>query len=127
MWTVNVCMGGRYMAFVFGSLVILLISVFVIQRLGIKNPYSKGISIAIALSILAVVSLAQNYTQSLIPEANDGIGISNKMAYWIIGEDGWSQEMFKNMFEQSVYISLLLISSYPIVLIIESKFGRKIA
>ena len=47
------------MAFVFGSLVILIIAVLVIQRLGIKNPYSKGISIAIAISILAVVSLAQ--------------------------------------------------------------------
>ncbi|WP_342430326.1 hypothetical protein [Neobacillus sp. FSL H8-0543] len=113
--------------FVFGSLIILIISILVIHRLGIKNPFSKGISIAIALSILATISLAQNYTQSLIPEANDGIGISNKMAYWIIGEDGWSQEMFKNMFEQSVYISLLLIAAYPIVLIIESKFDRKAA
>jgi low affinity Fe/Cu permease len=115
------------MAFVFGSLVILIISVLVIRRFGIINPFSKGIGIAIAISILAVVSLAQNYTQSLIPEANDGLGISNKMAYWIIGEEGWSQEMFKNMFEQSVYISLLLIAAYPIVLIIESKFNRKVA
>ncbi|WP_449536450.1 hypothetical protein [Ferdinandcohnia sp. Marseille-Q9671] len=115
------------MTFVFGSLVMLIIAVIVFQRLGIKNPFSKGISMAIALSILAVISLAQNYTQSLIPEANDGIGISNHMAYWIIGEDRWSQEMFKAMFEQSVYFSLLLIAAYPIVLILESKFGRKVA
>jgi hypothetical protein len=115
--------GGRVMAFVFVSVVLLITSVFVIQRFGIKNPFSKGIGLAIALSILAVVSLAQNYTQSLIPEANDGLGISNQLAYWIIGEGSWSQERFKNMFDQSVYITLLLIVAYPIVLIIESKFG----
>ncbi|MBM6617179.1 hypothetical protein JR050_05760 [Bacillus sp. RD4P76] len=79
----------------------------------------------ISLSILATVSLAQNYTQSLIPEANDGIGISNKMAYWIIGEDGWSQEMFKTIFEQSIFISIILIAAYPIVLTIEAKLSRK--
>jgi hypothetical protein len=115
------------MAFVFVSFVLLITSVFVIQRFGIKNPFSRGLGLAIALSILAVVSLAQNYTQSLIPEANDGLGISNQLAYWIIGEDGWSQDRFKNMFDQSVYITLLLIVAYPIVLIIESKFGGKAA
>ncbi|MBT2636651.1 hypothetical protein J7E37_01780 [Bacillus sp. ISL-39] len=83
--------------------------------------------LAIALSILAAVSLSQNYTQSLISEANDGIGISNKMAYWIIGEDGWSQEMFKYVFELSIHISIILIASYPIVLMLESKLGRKTA
>lgn len=115
------------MAFVLGSLVIFIISVLVIKKFGIKNPFSKGIGMAIAISILAVVNLAQNYTQSLIPQANDGLGISNKMAYWIIGEEGWSQEIFKNTFDQSVYISILLIAAYPIVLIIESKFGRKVS
>jgi hypothetical protein len=111
------------MAFVFVSFVLLTIFVFVTQWFGINNPFSKGMGLAIALSILAVVSLAQNYTQSLIPEANDGLGISNQLAYWIIGEGSWSQERFKNMFDQSVYITLLLIVAYPIVLIIESKFG----
>jgi hypothetical protein len=113
------------MGFVIGCLVVIGIFVLIIQKLGIKNPLSKGIGIAIAVSILSVVSLAQNYTVSLIPEANDGIGISNKMAYWIIGEGSWSQEMFKNMFELSLYISLFLIVVYPIVVVIEIKFGRK--
>lgn len=115
------------MEFIFGCLVVLIIAVLVIRRLGIKNPYSKGICIAFAFSILAVVSLAQNYTQSLIPNANDGISVSNSLAYWIIGEDGWSQEMFKNMFEQSIYISLILIAAYPIVLVFESKLGKRTA
>jgi hypothetical protein len=115
------------MFFIFGCLVSVTIFVIAIQRIGIKYPFSKGIGLAIALSILAVVSLAQNYTQSQIPEANDGISISNKMAYWIIGEDGWSQEMFKYTFEQSIHLSLILIAAYPIVLILEAKLGKTAA
>jgi ethanolamine transporter EutH len=113
------------MVVIIACLVLLIILVMVFQRLGIKYPYSKGIGIGIALSILAVVSLAQNYTQSLIPEANDGISITNKVAYWIIGKDGWSQEMFKNTFELSTYISLILIGAYPTVLVIESKLDKR--
>lgn len=113
------------MFFIIGCFIALIIFVLAIQRLGIKNPFSKGIGLAIALSFLAAISLAQNYTQSLIPEVNDGIGISNKMAFWIIGEDGWSQEMFKYIYEQSIHISLILIASYPIVLMLESKLGKK--
>lgn len=113
------------MDFLFGCLVVIIIAVYAFRKIGIRNPYSKGMGIAIALSILIVISLAQNYTQSLIPEANDGIGISNQLAYWIIGENGWSQDMFKNMFEKSIYFSLILIVAYPFVLVTESKLERK--
>lgn len=112
------------MLFIFGCLVSVTIFVLSIHRIGMNNPFSKGIGLAFALSILAVVSLAQNYTQSLIPEVNDGISVSNKMAYWIIGQNGWSQEMFKDIFEQSILISLLLIAAYPIVLILEGKMRK---
>lgn len=105
------------MGFLFGCIVF--------RNFEILNPFSKGIGIAIALSILGAGSLGQNYTQSLIPEANDGLGISNAIAYWIIGEDGWSQEMFRNAFELSLYISLILIVIYPIVTVIETKLQRK--
>lgn len=88
-------------------------------------PYSKGIALGTGLSLLAAVCLAQNYTQSLIPEVNDGIGISNQVAYWIIGEDGWTKEMFRKSFEQSVYFTLLLLVAYPLVLIVESKSIKK--
>lgn len=113
------------MFFIYGCIVLLGITVAAIKRYGIPNPYTKGVGLAIAFSLLAAISLAQNYTQSLIPEANDGMGISNQLAYWIIGEDGWSQEMFKKSFERSTYISLLLMAAYPIVLLIESKTRRK--
>jgi hypothetical protein len=107
------------------SLVFVIVSVVLIKRGGIQNPFSKGVALAAALAIVSGVSLAQNYTHSLIPEANDGISISNQVAYWIIGEDGWSQESFKNIYEKSVYLTLLLIAAYPLVLLIESKFPKK--
>jgi hypothetical protein len=66
------------------------------------------------LFLLAAACLAQNYTQSLISEANDGIGISNQVAYWIIGED-------RRTFEQSVYFTLFIFLAYPLVLMVESK------
>ncbi|OYD59843.1 hypothetical protein CGZ90_06215 [Fictibacillus aquaticus] len=80
---------------------------------------------AIALAVLSVLSLSQNYTQSLIPEANDGIGISNILAYWIIGETQWTQEMFKSFYDQSTYLALLLILLYPVVLLAETKLKRR--
>lgn len=113
------------MVFLFGCLVLIVSSILVFRNLKIINPFTKGVGIAIALSILGVASLGQNYTQSLIPEATDGLGISNKIAYWIIGEDGWSQEVFKNMFEISLIVSLILIVTYPIVTVIETKLERK--
>ncbi|MFD2611129.1 hypothetical protein [Paenibacillus gansuensis] len=89
------------------------------------NPYSKGLFLAILLSIVSVITLAQNYTQSLIPEANDGIGISNSLAYWIIGADGWSIDSFRDAYQNSIYVSLLLVAVYPIVLIYESRFKKR--
>ncbi|OCA91501.1 hypothetical protein A8F94_01045 [Bacillus sp. FJAT-27225] len=80
---------------------------------------------AIALSILALVCLAQNYTQSLIPEANDGISISNSFAYAIIGENQWSQSMFKHYFEGSAYLTLFLMVLFPIVLALETRMTKK--
>lgn len=114
------------MIYIFGCLVITICSILIFKNLGIHNAFSKGIGIAIALSVLGTISLSQNYTQSLIPEVNDGIGISNQIAYWIIGEGRWSLEMFQTMFELSLYITLFLIMVYPIVLVTESKLVKKL-
>lgn len=118
--------GGVKMFFMLISLAFIVISIFTIRRVGISNPYSKGFALAIVLSIVAVVCLAQNYTQSLISEANDGIGISNQVAYSIIGEDGWSQNKFRDIFEKSIYFTLILIVAYPVVLIVESNLKKKV-
>ncbi|ALC92787.1 hypothetical protein AM500_12665 [Bacillus sp. FJAT-18017] len=102
-------------------------SVIVFKHSGVANPFSKGVGIAIAISLIAAVCLAQNYSYSLIPGIEDGIAISNLVSYWIIGEDGWSQGLFRQWFEGFTIISLLFIIAYPIVLTVESRIGRKIA
>ncbi|WP_231505601.1 hypothetical protein [Bacillus sp. EB01] len=112
---------------ILGSVAFLIISVIVFKHSGVTNPFSKGVGIAIGISLLAAVCLAQNYSHSLVPGIEDGIAISNMVSYWIIGEDGWSKVLFKQWFEGFTIISLLFIISYPIVLTFESRMGRKIA
>lgn len=113
------------MIYLLGCLLFIAGSTAVLRRSNVLYAYSKGIGLAIALSLLANICLAQNYTQSLIPEANDGIGISNQIAYWIIGDDRWTHELFKNSFEQSVYFTFLLMVVYLLVLVMESTTRRK--
>ncbi|MFB9329453.1 hypothetical protein ACFFSY_26240 [Paenibacillus aurantiacus] len=109
---------------VYWTVSLFIISGFILglRRAGVGNPFSKGIALAAGLALLAVACLAQNYTQSLIPEANDGIGISNPVAYWIIGEDGWSQSLFAAAFRMSIYWTVALIALYPFVAVAEARF-----
>ena len=109
------------MLYLLVCLIFVIISIYMFRTVRISNPYAKGVSLAIVLSIVAVICLAQNYTQSIIIEANDGIGVSNQVAYSIIGDDNWSQDKFRKAFEKSIYITLVLIVAYPIALVAESK------
>ena len=61
----------------------------VIQK---KLNLSTALLPFVLFSILVNVALSQNYTHSLIAEANDGIGISNFLAYFLIGEDRWTKD-----------------------------------
>jgi len=115
--------GGVKMLYLFLCLIVVIASIFLLRRAGVSNPYSKGFVLAILLSIVAVICLAQNYTQSLIPEANDGIGVSNQVAYWIVGEDGWSIESFRHLFMNSIYFTLVIVLSYPLVVAVEKKLS----
>ena len=96
-----------------------------LRRAGVARAYSKTALLAIALSLAAAVSLGQNYTASLIPGVNDGIGISNRFAYWIIGEGQWSVGRFRTMFEWSIAAVLLLIAAYPLVAAAEARLARQ--
>jgi hypothetical protein len=112
------------MLFLMTCFLFVAVSMLLFKKAGTANPFSKGIAMAIALSIVALVCLAQNYSESLIPEASDGIGISNPLAYWIIGEGNWSVELFRARFEQSIFVSLSLIILYPLAVLAESRFAR---
>jgi len=113
------------MLFMLIGLIFVLAAILVWRKSGVRHPYSKGVLLAILITVTAAVCLAQNYTASLIPEANDGIGISNEPARWIIGEDGWSRESFKAWFENAMYLALLLIAAYPAVLALEARRERR--
>jgi len=113
------------MLFLAACAIIVTGSMYALRRAGVAHPYSKGVVLAIFLSIAALVCLAQNYTQSLISEASDGVGISNWVAYWVIGEDGWSIGKFRNAFEQSIYCTLVAIVLYPPVLAAEIRLAKK--
>lgn len=70
-------------------------------------------------AIVASVALGQNYTQSLIQEANDGIGISNFLAAMLLPESHWTKEMFLSKFELFLGISIAFIVLYKVTAVIE--------
>lgn len=107
------------------SLVFVLGAVLVWRACGVRRPYSKGVLLAFLIAVVAAVCLAENAVTSLVPEANDGIGISNPVAWWIIGEDGWSRERFRAWFENTVYLALALIAVHPAVLALETRGTKR--
>jgi hypothetical protein len=90
--------------------------VFISKR---KMEMSQAVIPMIAFAILSSVALGQNYSVSLIPEANDGIGISNFLATFLLPEDGWTKEMFLSKFELYLGISFAIIFLYFILVIVE--------
>jgi hypothetical protein len=101
-------------------LLVLYIGFFLYLGRNKDGKYSTGILPLLLFSIVANVALSQNYTQSLIPEANDGIGISNSLAAFLISEEHWSHELFKTYYLNSTSISIVLIVVYMIFLALEN-------
>ncbi|QRG70735.1 hypothetical protein JNE38_22970 [Brevibacillus choshinensis] len=77
--------------------------------------------VATLFSTLATVCLADNYIQSLIPGLQDGISISNSLAYYLIGEDNWSHATYQAAFEYAVLVSILCLISYIAASILEAR------
>lgn len=96
----------------------ILAGVFIAKK---KMGISQAVLPMIAFSILSSIALGQNYTMSFIPEINDGLGISNFLAAFLLPEDGWTQEVFLSKFELYLGISIVLILLYFILVIIENK------
>ena len=97
--------------------IILIIYNMVVYKKTNRIKLSKSILIALLFSILINIQLAVNY---LIPiEKYDGIGIANKVSYWLIGDEGWSTKLFEDFFYKSTIISFILLFLYLIFLIIE--------
>ena len=84
-----------------------------------KMKMSQAVIPMITFAILSSAALGQNYTASLISEANDGIGISNFLAKFLLPDDYWAKEMFLSRFELYLGISIALILLYFIFVIVE--------
>lgn len=95
----------------------IMVGVFISKRI-IKM--SHAVIPMIAFTTLSSVALGQNYTNSLIPKVNEGIGISNFLATFLLPEDGWTKEMFLSKFELYLGISIALILIYFLIIIVEN-------
>lgn len=85
------------------------------RKYGKEFLLSKSLIPLIFICLISAVCLGVNYVASSVQDLNDGIGIHNFLAYWIIGEDNWSTRLFKNYFNISVYISLFLTFIYAVL------------
>ena len=93
-----------------------------------KITLSQAFIPIIFFTIICTIALGQNYTMSYMqPPINDGIGISNFLAAFILPEDGWSYEMFKLYFTSYLWLSIILVICYVVSIFIEKSFvGLKV-
>lgn len=103
-----------------------IILFFLFQRiLGKKDCKSKFTLVLLILSIIFNTALAQNYNHNLIPyPERDGYAVSNWLAYYVFGEDHfghWSSDLFKNGYEISITISMILLVIYIVCLVVERR------
>lgn len=104
------------MIFVILVLYGIIAGVFISKK---KMKVSQAVIPMISFAILSSVALGQNYTASLIPDANDGIGISNFLAKFLLPDDHWTKEMFLSRFELYLGISITLILLYFVFVVVE--------
>jgi hypothetical protein len=112
-----------------GLVIIIIIGLFIyLSRISDHFKFSKTTLVMLLFSIIANVSLAQNYTHSSIPGAWDGIGISNKIAYWIITDSDWgmrwSVELFKKFYETSVTVMILVTILFVLSMVLETRIKK---
>lgn len=92
----------------------ILITLFIVCIL-LDRLFEKRIRISlfplIFVSFVSNAVLGVNYISAL-NTTQDGIAINNQIAYWIIGEDGWTLSLFRNYFAVSLIISLFLLYVY---------------
>lgn len=109
------------MILLIASVLVSVIIVFIQRRRREIYCYTPAFIFLFGLAILSTICLAQNYTNSLLTQLNDGIGISNGLAYAIIGERMWTISLFKTYFNVSVYFSCALLILLVLSFILESR------
>src|SRR5690606_11970247 len=80
---------------------------FYLLNIQTKNHFKFSINLIIpfCFSVIITISLLENYLWN-ISGIEDGLSISNKISYLIIGEDGWTIELFRSSYEISFWTSV---------------------
>lgn len=114
--------GGTNLFFTIITLLLWGGYVFLMKRkYGKEFLFSRALILLIFICLISSVCLGINYAASAVPSINDGIGMQNFIAYWIIGEDNWSTRLFRNYFDISVYISIFLTFIYAVLTLVEKR------
>lgn len=113
--------GNRRMIVLFIGLLSIGFITWLFARTGVSQPFAKGALVGFGVSILAAISLGQNYTASLIPGLYDGIAVANSVSGWIIGDDGWSQVLFQYYAERSYLIAAIFLALYVLLTLFEKR------
>lgn len=91
------------------------------QRSNTQFRFSEALLPLVLVSYLVTIDLGINYVAGAIPKLNDGIGLHSKFAFFIIGEDRWSLELFKKIYDISFNISIVLTLIFIILLLLIRK------
>ncbi|WP_059170425.1 hypothetical protein [Bacillus sp. FJAT-27445] len=110
------------MAYVVGSFLFIAVSVILMKKFHVREPFTKGAGLFIVIGLLANISLAENIAANLHPEQNDGLAISKGIATWILGDDGGIMEDFRAAFQTSMNYTLGFLVLFVIIAIIEARF-----
>lgn len=108
----------------FAIIVIIIWLVFTIclkKRVSERFEFSKALLPLVLVSYLVTIDLGINYIAGAIPGLNDGIGLHSRFAFLIIGENGWSIELFRKIYDTSFTISILLTLIYFGLMFVRSR------
>lgn len=103
-----------------GLVICIILLYFLFRKVGVPYPLSKILQIILIGCVLATACLGQNYTINKIPGVYDGMAVSNSLAFFIMGDDGWSHEKFDNYFDGFLRATLIVMALYIFALIWEA-------
>lgn len=91
------------------------------KRLSGRFRFSEALLPLVLVSYLVTIDLGINYVTGAIPKLNDGIGLHSRFAFFIIGEDGWSLELFKKIYDILFTISIVLTLLFILLLLLNRR------
>jgi len=103
-------------------IILIVYSFFMFRKSQEPREYSRIILIALIIAIVCNIALSDNYTINLIkPAVNDGIAVTNFLAHLILSEENWSLGLFKQAYDTSTAVVIVLIILYASALLLEKR------